>query len=120
MTSFLLDANIPYSAVRVFEDLGLKVNHAVLLGLGGASDEEIMDFAIKNRDILITKDKGFANIEMFPPRKHNGIVIFRLPYFFNAAQFANVLRNFLLSIRINDLEKAITIVKLGKFRIRKF
>ncbi len=116
---FLLDANIPYSALGVFKEHNLEAIHARDANLTRASDKEVMVFTIKNKIILVTKDLGFANITIFPIDMHYGIVVLRLPYFFKAAQFVNVLRDFLNSVDVTYLEKAITIVKLGRYRIRK-
>ena len=66
--------------------------HARDVGLSRADDLAIMDYAIRNESILITKDLGFANIIIFPVKSHNGIVVVRLPPFFKAFQFVNVLR----------------------------
>ena len=117
---FFLDTNIPHSALMVFEELKLESAHARDVGLGRATDREIADYAKKNRSILLTKDLEFYNTHLFPIGSHEGLIIMRLPTFFKASQFVNVLRDFLASIDINDLNKAVAIVKLGKYRIRKF
>lgn len=117
---FFLDANIPHSALEVFKELNLESSHARDVGLGRADDKEIMAYAIKNSSILVTKDLEFANIVIFPVELHYGIIVMRLPPFFKASQFVNVLRDFLKSINVKDLKKSIAIVKVGRFRIRKF
>ena len=117
---FFLDTNIPYSALVVFEELKLESTHARDAGLSRVSDREIADYAKKNESILLTKDLEFANTKPFPLGSHKGLIIMRLPTFFKASQFANVLRDFLASININDLNRAVAIVKPGKYRIRKF
>ena len=116
---FFLDANIPHSVLKVFEELEMKAEHARDAGLSNATDKEIFEYAVKNRRILVTKDLEFANITTFPAGSHHGIVIMRLPHFFKAQQVANALKDFLTSINSKDLEKALAIVKLGKYRIRK-
>ncbi|MBI2542778.1 MAG: DUF5615 family PIN-like protein [Candidatus Aenigmarchaeota archaeon] len=116
---FFLDANIPYSALEVFEELSLEAIHARYVGLSQAIDKEIMNFAIKNKSILVTKDMGFANILMFPLESHYGIIVLRLPSYFKAHQFVNLLRDFLRSIDAKGLEKAIAIVKIGRYRIKR-
>lgn len=116
---FFLDANIPHSALKVFEEFNLEAVHARDIGLSKATDKEIFEYAVNKRCILVTKDLGFANITAFPEDSHYGIVIMRLPHFFKAQQFANALKDFLTSINSKDLEKALAIVKLGKYRIRK-
>lgn len=117
---FFLDTNIPYSALKVFEELNLEAVHARDVGLSRAADREIMNYAVKNKSILVTKDLGFANIILFPVESHYGVVVLRLPSFFKAYQFVNVLRDFLNSVDAKLLEKAIAIIKLGRYRIRKF
>src|SRR3989338_8167732 len=117
---FFLDTNIPYSALMVFEELKLESTHARDVGLSRASDRDIADYARKNGSMLLTKDLEFANTNLFPFGSHEGLIVMRLPTFFKASQFVNVLRDFLASININDLNKAVAIVKPGKYRIRKF
>ena len=117
---FFLDANMPYSALEVFKKFKIDVKHARDVGLSQASDKEIMNYAVKNKSILITKDIGFANILISPIESHYGVVVLRLPSFFKASQFVNVLIDFLKAVNVKDLHKAITIVKLGRYRIRKF
>lgn len=116
---FFLDANIPYSALKVFEELDLEATHAGDVGLNRAPDKEIADYAAKNRSVLVTKDLEFANRTLFPPETHYGLIILRLPPNFKAAQFASALNEFLKSVEINTLEKSVVIVKLGSYRIRK-
>ncbi len=117
---FFLDANMPYSASGVFEKLDLEAMHARDVGLSQASDDEVMDYAVKNKSILVTKDLGFANITRFPVESHYGVVVLRLPYYFKAHQLVNVLRDFLSSVDVKLLVKSIAIIKLGRYRIRKF
>ena len=61
---FFLDANIPYSALEVFKELNLESLHARDAGLSRADDKEIIDYAIKNNSVLVTKDLEFANIKV--------------------------------------------------------
>lgn len=117
---FFLDTNIPYSALEIFKVLKLEAAHARDVGLSRADDKEIIEYAIKNNSIIVTKDLEFANITVFPVELHHGIVIMRLPSFFKASQFVNVLRDFLKSIDVKGLKKSIAIVKVGRYRIRKF
>ncbi len=117
---FFLDTNIPYSALEIFEKLNLESNHAKDVNLSRASDKEIMDYAIKTNSILVTKDLGFANINLFPADSHHGLIILRFPNSFKAVQFNNSLKNFLDSINLEILQNSTAIVKLGSYRIRKF
>lgn len=117
---FFLDANMPYSSLVMIEELSFKVQHAKDVGLGKAPDKEIMNYAVKNRCVLITKDLEFGNTKIFPTKYQQGLIILRLPFYFISAKIVEVLKEFLSSINIADLEKALTIVKLGRYRIRAF
>lgn len=117
---FFLDANIPYSTLNIFKKINLEVIHARDIGLGNADDKKILGYTIKSKSILVTKDLEFGYLLNSQPKLECGIVILRLPSSFNASQFAKVLMEFLTSVNIQDLEKSLTIVKLGRYRIRKF
>ena len=116
---FFLDANIPYSALQIFEELKLEATHARNIGMNRSTDKQIADYAAKNRSVLVTKDLEFANRALFPPETHYGLIILRLPPNFKASQFASALNEFLKSVEINALEKSVAIVKLGRYRLRK-
>lgn len=119
MMKFFLDANIPYSSIKKFEELHLDAIHARDVGFSQADDDEIMKYAAMERRILVTKDRGFANIIRFPPSSHNGIIIVRFPYFFNASRFADSLGEFLSAVDLRMLEDAITVARVGRYRIRR-
>lgn len=39
---FILDANIPYSSLDIFKQLGIDAVHVSDIDLGGAEDEDIL------------------------------------------------------------------------------
>lgn len=116
---FFLDANMPLSSVELFEEMNLPAVHARKIGLGSAGDEEIINYAIDNNFILITKDLEFGNQEIFPLKFLRGLIILRLPFYFTASQINDSLKNFFISIDIKELENNLTIIKLGRFRIKR-
>ncbi len=116
---FFLDANMPLSSIELFEELNLQAVHARKIGLGNAGDKEIMDYAIDNNFIFITKDLEFGNRRIFPSKFLRGLIILRLPFYFTASQINYSLKNFFTSIDIKELENNLTIIKLGRFRIKK-
>ena len=115
---FFLDANMPYSSKEVFKKFG-KVQNAKDINLQGALDDEIFDFVIKNKAILVTKDLEFGNPYIYNLKQYAGLIIIRVPFYFKSEQLNKILNNFLSSTEIKDLEKSITIVEPGKIRIRK-
>lgn len=79
---FFLNANMRRSSVIIFEELNIEVQHAKNVGLGKAQDREIMNYTIKNKCILITKDLELGNTTLFPTKHQRGLIILRLPFLF--------------------------------------
>ncbi|MBI5066304.1 DUF5615 family PIN-like protein [Candidatus Woesearchaeota archaeon] len=117
---FFLDENISISVVNFIKILGFEVEHARTAGLSGATDKEISEYAKKNKAILVTKDLEFGNILIYPEKSHHGLLILRLPNYYKTAQLVKILVNFLENIKPKILESAITILEVGRYRIRRF
>lgn len=115
---FLLDANIPYSAKEVFPKRH-RVFHVRDVGLQDSPDDEIINYAKKKSLVLITKDLDFANIQNYPLKKHSGIVIIRVPFYFTASQINKVISQFFTKDISKDIPQSITVVEPGAVRIRK-
>jgi len=73
--------------VKLFLDENLSPQHAAELraagfdafavaevGLSGASDERVLQYAIENSRVLVTLDADFAHILRFPPERTAGVV----------------------------------------------
>jgi len=117
---FLLDADVPRSSTRVFRRLRHEVQDVRDISLGDATDQEIAKYAKQNNLILVTRDIEFANILRYPMGSHVGIVVLRLPFDFTSEQINSVLNDFIKSVKIEELVNNITIIELGKYRIRRF
>jgi|SRR3989344_527296 len=116
---FFLDANMPKSSLKILENLGIESIHARNVGMGKALDIEIINYAIKNKCVLITKDLEFGNPNLFPLENVSGLIILRFPYYFTATQISEHLKIFFNSIELKELENSIITLKLGRFRIRR-
>lgn len=92
---FFLDANMPVSTLKIFEDLSLEAIHSKKIGLSNAEDIKLFDYAIKNNYILVTKDIEFGNPSMFQLKLLLGLIILRLPFYFTALQINKTLKDFL-------------------------
>lgn len=116
---FLLDANIPLSSKDIFKKLNYETEHSREIGLGKATDEQLIKYAIKNNQILITKDLEFGNIKKYPIKSHKGIILIRVPFYYTAIQINEVLFNFLSSLRGKEIRNSLVVVEIDKYRIRK-
>jgi predicted nuclease of predicted toxin-antitoxin system len=114
---FLIDADLPYSLKEIFK----KYKHDVLdvrdSHLTSATDEAIFSYAKRNRCIIVTRDLDFA--EMFTKKKALGLILIRLPFHFTADKINKTVNEFLKAVDIKNLVNAITVIELGRFRIRK-
>ncbi len=76
----LLDENIPPATANYLSRKrpDWTVRHVRDIGLRGASDKVIFDWAQKNNFIVITFDEDFADARMFPAGTHNGVIRLRV------------------------------------------
>ncbi|MEX2703022.1 MAG: DUF5615 family PIN-like protein [Candidatus Baldrarchaeia archaeon] len=114
---FLLDADMPRSSAEVIRSLGYEVEDVRDIGLGAAKDREIIEYALRNKQIIITRDVDFGEILRYP--RHPGAIIFRLPYTYTAEEINKKLKEFLTSVSDKEIENAIIIVELSRYRKRR-
>ena len=113
---FLLDADMPRSSASNIRALGFDVADVRDLGMRYAKDREIIEYAQKNDRIVVTRDLDFGSVLQYP--NHPGAVILRLPSEYTSKEINDVLRDFLSSIEEQILQRAITIVEIGRYRRR--
>jgi len=78
MIKFLADENIPFPVVEFLRGRGFDVQKATEGGIQGASDDAILQAARKSGRVLLPFDKHFANIHVYPPESHFGIIRIRI------------------------------------------
>lgn len=115
---FLVDANMPYSSKLLLEELGLAAVHVREVGLMSASDQAIFNYAQKGKQIIITRDLDFANAVRFKPGENYGIIVMRISYLMTAFQINKILKNFIDKVNLNKLKKSLTILEMGRYRLR--
>src|SRR3989344_3441657 len=116
---FLLDENMPFSAMRVIKLRGCEVEHVKLSSLKSCDDKEIAKYAKEKNAVLISKDIEFGSLILYPENCHYGLIILRVPYHFTGEQITNVLKEFFDSYNIEDLAGKKIILELGRYRVRK-
>lgn len=112
----LLDADMPRSTAKLIESLGCDVEDVRDIGLKSAKDKEIVEYALKNKRIIVTRNIGFGSTLRYP--KHPGAIIVRLPYKSTSKQINERLKTFLKSVSEDKIVNAITIVELARHRRR--
>lgn len=112
-----LDENLPISLIAELEKLGFAVEHA-RQRLRGAEDKKLATHAKKQQAILVTKDVEFGSLVLYPKGAHYGLIVLRVPSHFHAKQIVKTLRDFFEQIQPNDLIDKITVVEVGRYRMR--
>lgn len=116
---FLLDANLPRSAVAAVEKFGHAVEFVRDSGLGTAPDEVIVERARTTQAALITRDLDFADVRRYPPHQYYGIVVLRLPDDAIATDIVAVLERFLADSSFTEkLPHRLAIVNESRVRFR--
>lgn len=116
--------------MRLFLDENLAPRHAadlrtdghdaiavVEVGLSGASDEQVLRFAVDNGRVLMTLDADFANVMRFPPQQTAGVVRLKA-HPATEEKIRAAIRRAVLFLRSIDLAGRLAVVEEDKIRIR--
>jgi predicted nuclease of predicted toxin-antitoxin system len=77
---FLIDACLPLEFAPPLRRYGHTATDVRGIGMRKADDAEIAAYARTNRLCLLTEDWGFADIRVYPPDQHHGLVVFDTGY----------------------------------------
>jgi predicted nuclease of predicted toxin-antitoxin system len=113
-----LDENMPRVAAAILRAHGHEVATVVDESLAGADDPSVAHAAANESRMLVTMDRGFADIRSYPPGQHPGVVLLRLneqrPPAVSAA-LAALLRAY----DLDTLAGCIVIVQATAIRVRR-
>jgi predicted nuclease of predicted toxin-antitoxin system len=76
---FKLDENLGDRGLKQLRDAGYDVMTVREQQLCGRTDDRLIDVCNLEKRCLITLDTDFADTLTYPPEKHAGIVLIRLP-----------------------------------------
>lgn len=79
MWRFLVDEDMPRSTAVTLRTTGHDATDVRDVGLRGHSDADVFAYAQGHGAVLVTADKGFANVLSFPPETHSGVMVVRVP-----------------------------------------
>lgn len=115
---FIADANIFVPMVDGLRDMGHDVFDVKEKGMENLSDPEIFRMAQKEGRILVTMDKDFSNILLYPPGEHQGIIVVKL-YRLKVADATRLFLDAMDDIKPEDIPGNLVIIDRSKTRIRK-
>ena len=115
---FLTDANVFVPIVEGLRHLGHDVFDLKQEGLEKLSDTEVFQLAQEHRRILITMDKDFSSILLYPPTSHYGIIVTKL-YQLKVDEATRLFLDAVQALKPDDIQGNLVIIDRHKIRIRK-
>jgi len=119
MPKFVVDEDMPRSTGRILKKQGYEVKDVRDYGLRGAKDEEIFEFAQREKAVILTGDRGFGNILRFPLGNHFGIIVANFPNEMLTKEINRLLLEEFKHLSEDDFKGNLIIIEPDKIRIRK-
>ena len=74
---FKVDENLPAEFASILRKSGLDADTVNDQNLSGTDDAILLKRCDSEDRVLITLDLGFADLRIYPPKSHRGIIVFR-------------------------------------------
>lgn len=118
MTKILVDENIPPAVARYLRNKGFDIKEVRELGIRNPSESIIMGIARQEERVLLTFDKYFANVLLYPPDSHYGVVRIRIhpPLL---SPIIQALEYFLENFDLKTIKETLIVLERKGFRIRR-
>ncbi len=113
-----VDEDLPGAAVQMLRDRGYEAAGVVEQGMGGWKDPALWQAIQAEQRFLVTADKGFADIRLYPPKSHAGVLLLR-PDQDGIRPVIKLLELFLVSYDLEALAGTVTVVTPRGIRIRR-
>lgn len=114
---FKIDENLPLDAAAVLAAAGHDTESVYSEGLEGAPDRRLIAVCKREQRILITLDYDFSNILIYPPEKHEGIIVLRVEQQ-NKENVINLIKKLLPILSKEMILGHLWIVEENKIRVR--
>jgi predicted nuclease of predicted toxin-antitoxin system len=115
---FKVDENLPARATTLLQKRGHDAMTVEAEGLAGREDSAVFAAALREDRILVTLDRGFADIRQYQPGRHPGIIVIRL-HDHRPPLIEGVLQELLSQHDLESLAGCTVIAQPGAFRIRR-
>jgi predicted nuclease of predicted toxin-antitoxin system len=117
MIKLLIDENIPPAIVEFLGGKGFDVLYARECELSGKGDSEIIALARDQGRTLVTFDKHFANVLLYPLNSHYGIIRIRIhpPVI---SDIVKALEHLMRNFDLNTIDQTLIVLERDGFRVR--
>lgn len=113
-----LDEDLPPIAAEWLQEQGLEASTVIQQGMGGWKDVALWRAVQDESQFLITADKGFADIRMYPPGSHGGVLLLR-PADDGIRPLIDLLKAVLSEVKLSELEGVVAVATPQGLRIRR-
>jgi predicted nuclease of predicted toxin-antitoxin system len=114
---FKIDENLPIELVRDLHLAGHDADTVYDENLAGATDLLVVAAALREDRILVTLDKGIANLIQHPMNTHAGVVLFR-PGVSGRMAVLHFIRSRSAELLTLELANRVTVVSEERIRVR--
>ncbi len=114
---FLLDENLSPQHASELRTEGHDAVAVLEAGLSGASDEQVLRFAVESGRVLVPLDADFANVMRFPPERTLGVIRLKV-HPATEARIRQAVRRAFLFLHNIDIAGRLVVVDEEKIRIR--
>lgn len=113
-----LDENLPTSSAPIFAAAGHDVDTAESEGLAGSDDATVSRTASEVKRLVVTLDRGFGDVQRYPPGTHAGILVLRVDNQ-SVASVRDVLSALVDSADLDALAGCVAVFRDGTLRVRR-
>ena len=114
---FKLDENLPEDLASDLAQAGHHAETVVNEGMAGVPDRDLLEATRQEGRILLTLDKGIADVRLFPPTAYPGVVLFR-PNSMGRGEVLRFVRRHLQDVLRLELRRRLVVVTAGSIRFR--
>ncbi len=113
----VLDENICYALVEVLRSQKKKVFAIAEPTYSGWSDEQVYQFVVKQKALLVTRDHHFTNSVRFLPENTGGIIYIRIGNL-RCEQEIKLIMDFLAEHSAEEISGKVVTLSPGRVHIR--
>lgn len=114
---FKIDENLPAELLSDFRAAGHEADTVWDEGLSGSPDPPILETVQREGRVLLTMDKGIADVRAYPPEQYSGLILFR-PHTTGRKAVTTFVRRHLPMLLQAELKGHLLIVSERGIRIR--
>lgn len=115
---FLLDVHMPQKLADSLEEEGHQCRMMVKVADPKSLDEEIIEIARQNDEVILTHDLDFGTLLAFSNADSPSVIIFRIPQI-NATVFSGLVKDNWAAIEASLAKGAIVVFQENAIRIRE-